>query len=145
MRELSLRKREASLEVLPQHCAISMTLDRLQDLSINCCLVSLPLLGGLVSLLLGFKDVSFLLRFLSLHPSEVLVVDILRHKHLGDVELCGGGHQVPLVHPPEWAAIELVRSSDKEQASAELLKHNDTLALVHSSQHDGNSSGGEGG
>merc|ERR1719320_492244 len=118
MRELSLGKREASLKVLPQHCAISVTLDRLQDLSINCCLVSLPLLRGLVSLLLGLKDVSFLLRFLSLHPGEVLVVDVLRHRHLGDVELCGGGHQVPLVHPPEWAAVELVGSSNKEQACA---------------------------
>ena len=33
-------------------------------------------------------------------PGEVLVVDVLRHRHLGDVKLCGGGHKVPLVHPP---------------------------------------------
>ena len=33
-------------------------------------------------------------------PGEVLVVDVLRHRDLGDIELCGGGHQVPLVHPP---------------------------------------------
>ena len=33
-------------------------------------------------------------------PGEVLVVDVLRHRHLGDVELGGGGDQVPLVHPP---------------------------------------------
>merc|ERR1719237_1217536 len=113
MREFSLGEGKASLEVLPQHCTISMALDRRQDLSVNCCLVCLPL--GL----------------LSLHPGEVLVVDVLRHRHLGDVELCRGGYQVPLVHPPEWAAIELVRSSDEEQSSAELL------------QDDGNSSSGE--
>merc|ERR1719397_36962 len=127
VRELSLGQGEASFEVLPQHCTISMTLDRCQDLSVDCCLVCLPLLRGL----------------LSLHPGKVLVVDVLRHRDLGDVELCGGGHQVPLVHPPEWAAIELVRSSDEEQSSAELLQHDDTLALVHSGQDDGNSSSGE--
>ena len=33
MREFSLGEGEASLEVLPQHCTISMTLDRRQDLS----------------------------------------------------------------------------------------------------------------
>merc|ERR1712222_223307 len=32
MREFSLREGEASLEGLPQHCTISMTLDRRQDL-----------------------------------------------------------------------------------------------------------------
>merc|ERR1719397_1494772 len=134
MRELSLGQGGASLEVLPQHCTISMTLDRCQDLSVDCCLVCLPLLRGLVSLLLGL---------LSLHPGEVLVVDVLRHRDLRDVELCGGGHQVPLVHPPEWAAIELVRSSDEEQSGAKLLQHDDTLALVHSGQDNGNSSSGE--
>merc|ERR1719341_3078842 len=120
-----------------------MALDRRQDLSVNCCLVCLPLLRGFVSLLLGLKDVSLLLRLLSLHPGEVLVVDVLRHRHLGDVELCRGGHQVPLVHPPEWASIELVRSGDEEQSSAELLKHDDSLALVHSGQDNGNSSSSE--
>merc|ERR1719397_1566600 len=143
MRELSLGQGEASLEVLPQHYTISMTLDRCQDLSVDCCLVCLPLLRGLVSLLLRLKDVSLLLGLLSLHPGEVLVVDVLRHRDFRDVELCGGGHQVPLVYPPEWAAIELVRSSDEEQSSAELLQHDDTLALVHSGQDDGNSSSGE--
>ena len=34
--------------------------------------------------------------------------------------------------------------SDKEQASAELLQHDDTLALVHTSKDDGDSAGGEG-
>ena len=34
-------------------------------------------------------------------PGEVLVVDVLGDRHLGDVELGGGGDQVPLVHPPE--------------------------------------------
>ena len=33
-------------------------------------------------------------------PGKVLVVDVLRHRDLGDVELGGSGHQVPLVHPP---------------------------------------------
>merc|ERR1719397_2232990 len=143
MRELSLGQGEASLEVLPQHCTISMTLDRCQDLSVNCCLVCLPLLRGFVSLLLRLKDVSLLLGLLSLYPGKVLVVDVLRHRDLGDVKLCGGGHQVPLVHPPERAAIELVRSSDEEQSGAELFQHDDTLALVHSGQDDGNSSSGE--
>merc|ERR550517_2360126 len=49
-----------------------------------------------------------------------------------------------LVHPPKWAAIELVGPSDEEQASAELLQHDHTLALVHSSEDDGDSSRGEG-
>ena len=34
-------------------------------------------------------------------PGEVLVVDVLGDRHLGHVELGGGGDQVPLVHPPE--------------------------------------------
>ena len=45
---------------------------------------------------------------------------------------------------PKWAAIELVGPSDEEQASAELLQHDHTLALVHSSEDDGDSSRGEG-
>merc|ERR1719472_760791 len=143
VRELSLGQRKASLQVLPQNGAVGVSLDRSQDLGVDGSLVSLPLLRGLVCLLLGLEDVTLLLGLLSLHPGEVLVVDVLRHRDLGDVELCGGGHQVPLVHPPEWAAIELVRSSDEEQSSAELLKHDDSLALVHSGQDDGNSSSGE--
>ena len=45
---------------------------------------------------------------------------------------------------PKWAAIELMGPSDEEQASAELLQHDHTLALVHSSEDDGDSSRGEG-
>ena len=45
----------------------------------------------------------------------------------------------PLVHSPEWATVELVGSSDKEQASAELLQHDDTLAFVHTSKDNGDS------
>ena len=45
---------------------------------------------------------------------------------------------------PEWAAVELVRSSDEEQAGAELLQHDDTLALVHTGEHDSNGSGSKG-
>ena len=39
-------------------------------------------------------------------PGEVLVVDVLWHRDLGDVELCWGGHQVPLVHPPEKRRVK---------------------------------------
>ena len=34
-------------------------------------------------------------------PGKVLVVDVLGQRDLGDVDLGRGGHQVPLVHPPE--------------------------------------------
>merc|ERR1719472_518843 len=141
VREFSLGQRKASLQVLPQNGAVGVSLDRSQDLGVDGSLVSLPLLRGLVCLLLGLEDVTLLLGLLSLHPGKVLVVDVLRQRDLGDVKLGGSGHQVPLVHPPKWAAVELVGSSDKEQASAKLLQHDDTLALVHTSEDDGNSSG----
>merc|ERR1712107_336934 len=80
--------------VLPQHGAVSVALDCSQDLSVNCSLIS-PLLRGLVGLLLGLEDVSLLLGLLSLNPGEVLVVDVLGDRHLGHVELGGGGDQVP--------------------------------------------------
>merc|ERR1719244_2291701 len=133
VRELSLGEGEGGLQVLPQDGAVSVALDGGQDLSVNCSLISLSLLRGLVGLLLGLEDISLLLGLLSLNPGEVLVVDVLGDGHLRDVELGGGGDQVPLVHPPQWAAVKLVGSSDEEEASAQLLQDNNTLAFVDSS------------
>ena len=50
-------------------------------------------------------------------PGEVLVVDVLRHRHLGDVELCRGGHQVPLVHPPVLKQFDLCAATSVDSSS----------------------------
>merc|ERR1719481_1512539 len=94
-------------------------------------------------LFLGTEDVAFL-TLLSLCPGEVLIVDVLGDTHSRHIDLCGG-EEIPLVDPPEWAAVELVGPCDQQQAGGKLLQHDHALSFMNSSQEDCNNSRGKGG
>merc|ERR1719222_1480521 len=131
--ELALGKSEGSLQILFQSLALLVSLDGGQNLSVNLNLILLPLLRRLVSLLLGVEDVSLLLGgLLGLNSGEVFVID-------------GGGEEESLVHSSQRSSIQLERSSDEDKTGLQALEDNDPLALVSSSQEDGDGACGEAG
>jgi len=97
--ELALGKSEGSLQILSQSLPLLVSLDCSQNLFVNLCLVFLPLLGGLVTFLLGVEDVTFLLGgLLSLDPGKVFVIDGVRDLDSRHVDLGGRGEEESLVH-----------------------------------------------
>merc|ERR1719347_206666 len=141
---LTLGQSKRSLQILSQSCPLLVLLDGSKNLSVDGDLVLLPLLGGLVLLLLGVKDLAVLLgSLLGLDSGEVFVVDIVGNLHSGDVNLGGRSKQEPLVDPSERSSIQLEWSSHQKETGLQLLQDDHALALVNSSQDDGDSSGAQ--
>jgi hypothetical protein len=142
VRSVVLSKRElGSKVVLHQGSGIHS----LQDGSINLLLVSLALItdnGGL-GLIIGKE----LLLSLGTVRSNTGKVGIVNLGNIGsrDINLSGGTDHISLVDPAKRNAIDLVRSSHKEETRLKSLKANDTLSTETSSEEDAHSSGGEGG
>merc|ERR1711971_1271353 len=145
MRKFSLAQREMRSQVLLDYGSLGVLLDGFQNLVVHGDLVSLPLLRSSVGFLLVVEDVSVLLGLLSLDPLEVLVIHVVGDLHAGHIHAGGGGQKVPLVNATERASVDLVWSGDEKKSCGELLEDDDTLALVDSSEDDGDSSGCEGG
>merc|ERR1719239_1357595 len=123
--ELALGQSEGSLQILFQSLALLVSLDGGQNLSVNLNLILLPLLRRLVSLL--------------------LVVDGGGDLDSRHIDLGGGGEEESLVHSSQRSSIQLERSSDEDKTSLQALEDNDPLALVNSSQEDGDGASGEAG
>merc|ERR1719151_62126 len=144
--ELALGQSEGSPQILFQSLALLVSLDGGQNLSVNLNLILLPLLRRLVSLLLGVEDVSLLLgRLLGLNPGEVFVIDGGGDLDSRHIDLGGGGEEESLVHSSQRSPIQLERSSDEDKTGLQALEDNDPLALVNSSQEDGDGASGEAG
>merc|ERR1719222_1065782 len=135
--ELALGQSEGSLQILFQSLALLVSLDGGQNLSVNLNLILLPLLRRLVSLLLG--------RLLGLDPGEVFVIDGGGDLDSRHIDLGGGGEEESLVHSSQRSSIQLERSSDEDKTGLQALEDNDPLALVSSSQEDGDGACGEAG
>merc|ERR1719222_1894862 len=135
--ELALGQSEGSLQILFQSLALLVSLDGGQNLSVNLNLILLPLLRRHVSLLLG--------RLLGLDPGEVFVIDGGGDLDSRHIDLGGGGEEESLVHSSQRSSIQLERSSDEDKTGLQALEDNDPLALVSSSQEDGDGACGEAG
>lgn len=91
--------------------------------------------------LLGEKF--FFVRLVCLGPSEEAVVNALQ-LYLADIDSGGGTNDVGLIDAAERDAVDLVGTSDEEQARIQLLQENDTLAPELSGEEDEHGAGHDG-
>lgn len=132
-------------QITEQQLPLGVFTDNLVDRLIDHLLVSLTLLARLVRLLLGGEDLTLLLlRALLALTTEVLIVDVLRQLHAGDVQLGGGTNNVTLADATQRAAVHFEGSSDQQQARVELFQEDNTFTLVWTGENNENCAGGKG-
>ena len=109
---LTFAESEVVSQIALQDFSLWMFLDHIQNHLVDSGLIGLPLLGGLVSLLLGLEDVALLLGlFLAdLGPLEVIVVQLLGDFDRRQVDGGRGLLKEILVDPPHRATVNLERS-----------------------------------
>ncbi len=89
-------------------------------------------------------ELSALLEALLVGGKELLlVVELGKSVDLGECNLGGGGDDVCLVHAAEGNAVQLEGTSDKEQATLELLQKHNALSAVSSREENQNRTRGD--
>lgn len=139
---VTLGKTPRRLQVLGK---VLNLLDGSDKSGINGLLLSLLLLGERLLLLAFTEEFSFLGRLGGLGLSEVSIVDRLRDRDTGDVDLGGGGNDISLAHSTKRDTVELVGTRDQKQARVELLEENNSLARESASKENKNGTGGNAG
>jgi len=130
-------KTESGLKIGEQDFAVGVGLDRLEDLFIDGDLVFLADLGDLVSLSLLGEDVTFsLLRAALTVATEIFVVDVLGHLDIINVQLRTGGNDKVLVDTPDGDTVDLVWTSDSQEARLKGLEEDNSLSTVLTSQNN---------
>jgi len=135
--EHSFADGEGRGQVLAEKLLLRVLLNGADQLTVNLNLVFLALLGDNVGGLLLFEDFSFAMTdFLGLGSAEVIVVQSVRNRNTGNVDLGLGGDDVDLVDPPQWASVDAERSGDEKQAGSQLLQEHYALSLVDAGDED---------
>merc|ERR1711872_854723 len=137
VREHSLADGEGRSQVLAEKLLLRVLLQGAEELTVNLDLVLLALFRDDIRSLLLLEDFAFAVtNFLRFGPAEVIVVQSLRQRHAGNVDLSLGGDDVDLVDPPERASVDAERSGDQQQTGSQLLQKDDAFALVSAGQQD---------
>jgi len=143
--EHSFTDGEGRGQVLAEKLLLRILLDGADQLTVDLNLILLALFGDNVGGLLLFEDFSFAVTdFLGLGSAEVIVVQSVRNRNPGNVDLCLGGDDVDLVNPPQWASVDAERSGDEKQTGSQLLQEHDALSLVDAGDEDQHGARGDG-
>jgi len=135
--EHSFADGEGRGQVLAEKLLLGVLLDGADQLTVNLNLVFLALFGDNVGGLLLFEDFPFAVTdFLGLGSAEVIVVQSVRNRNPGNVDLGLGGDDVDLVDSPQWASVDAERSGDEKQTGSQLLQEHDALSLVDAGDED---------
>jgi len=120
--EHSFTDGEGRGQVLAEKLLLRILLDGADQLTVDLNLILLALFGDNVGGLLLFEDFSFAVtNFLGLGSAEVIVVQSVRNRNPGNVDLCLGGDDVDLVNPSQWASVDAEWSGDEKQTGSQLL------------------------
>ena len=106
-----------------------------QNLGVHSFLINLALLCNLLFLFVGVEVLSLLVSGLAL-LLEVSVSEMLGDFHTTDINFGGGGDDKFLVCSTQRDSIKGQRSSHKQQATAQLLQENHSLAPVAPNEDD---------
>jgi len=137
VREHSFANGEGRSQVLAKKLLLRILLEGAEQLTVNLDLVLLALFGDDVRGFLLLEDFAFAVtNFLRFGPAEVIVVQSLRQRHTGNVDLGLGGDDVDLVNSPQRASVDAEGSGDQQQTGRQLLQEDDALALVGTGQQD---------
>lgn len=87
--------------------------------------------------------------FLSLLFLVLLLGEIIRSRHFlknglvntGEIDPTAGGDNVASVHPPEWHAIDLEGTCNKENTLGQVFEKDDTLAAESTGKQNQDSTG----
>jgi len=137
VREHSFTDGEGRSQVLAKELLLGVLFDGADQLTIDLDLVLLALFGDNVGGLLLFEDFTFAVTdFLGLGSAEVIVVQSVRNRNPGNVDLGLGGDDVDLVDSSQWASVDAERSGDEKQTGSQLLQEHDALSLVDAGDED---------
>jgi len=143
--EHSFADGEGRSQVLAKELLLGVLLDGADQLTVNLDLVLLALFGDNVGGLLLFEDFTFAVTdFLGLGSAEVIVVQSVRNRNPGNVDLGLGGDDVDLVDSSQWASVDAERSGDEKQTGSQLLQEHDALSLVDAGDEDQHGARGDG-
>jgi len=131
---------------LTKELLLRILLEGAEQLTVDLDLVLLALFRDDVRRLLLLEDFAFAVtNFLRFGPAEVIVVQSLRQRHAGNVDLSLGGDDVDLVDSPQRASVDAEGTGDQQQTGSQLLQEDDALALVGAGQQDQHSPRRDGG
>merc|ERR1711982_128318 len=145
VREHSFTDGEGRSQVLAKELLLGVLLDGADQLTVNLDLVLLALFGDNVSGLLLFEDFTFAVTdFLGLGSAKVIVVQSVRNRNPGNVDLGLGGDDVDLVDSPQWASVDAEGAGDEKQTGSQLLQEHHALSLVDAGYEDQHGARGDG-
>jgi len=146
VREHSFANGEGRSQVLAEKLLLRILLDGAEELTVHLNLVRLALVGDDVSGFLLLEDFAFAVtNFLRFRPAEVIVIQSVRDRDFGNVDLGLGGDDVDLVDPPQRASVDAERSGDEQKTGRQLLQEDDALPLVDAGKEDQHRPGSDGG
>jgi hypothetical protein len=129
-------------EVLLEHGG---GLDGGEESGINGLLVLLPLVRHDSGLAVSVEEFLLVLSVGLAGVLEVVIVDIGGDRHLGDVNLGGGGNNVSLVDALEGDSVDLEGAGDEEEAGLKDLEDDSPLSTEAAGEEDHDGPGGDGG
>lgn len=125
------------LQVFADEQSLVGLLDRALHQLVDGNLIRLALLRRCVLLFLLREDVAFgLAGFLLVRALEVSVVDVFGNGDTLQVHARLRGDDVALGDATQWAAVQVERSVDEEQAGLEDLQQHNALSLMTAGQQD---------
>jgi len=146
VREHSFADGERRCQVLAQKLFLRVGLDGSQDLLVHFNLVSFSLIRDDVGLFLLLEDLALAVTdLLGLLATEVLVIHVVWHLHVADVDLGLCGNAIDLVDASHRASVDAEWPSHEQQARRQLLQEHNALSLVYAGNHDQDSARGDGG
>jgi len=145
VREHSFADGEGRGQILAKELLLGILLDGADQLTVHFNLVLLALFGDDVGEFFLFEDFSFTVtNFLGLRTPEIIVVQSIRNRNAGNVDLGLGGDDVDLVDSPQGASVDAEGSRDEEQTGSQLLQEHHALSLVDAGHEDQNRAGSDG-
>lgn len=120
-----------------------MSLDSLEYNSIDFLLVLLALFVGDETFLLGGEDITFggFLLLVELQATEVGIIQSFGNFVVAQVNAGRGADNITLRHATQWAGVQAEGTGDQQEARAQGLQQNNTLALVTAGQQDEDGTG----
>jgi len=131
VREHSFADGEGRGQILAKELLLRILLDGADQLTVHFHLVFLALFRDNVGEFLLLEDFSFpVTNFLGFGATEIIVVQSVRNRNAGNIDLSLGGDDVDLVDSSQGTSVDAEGSGDEEQTGSQLLQKHDALAFV---------------
>jgi len=115
VREHSFADGEGRGQILAKELLLGILLDGADQLTVHFHLVYLALFGHNIGDFFLLEDLAFAVtNFLGFGAPEVIVVQSIRNRNVGNVNLGFGGDDVDLIDPSQRASVDAEGSGDEE-------------------------------